>query len=169
MLPCLLFLAVIFQGCSSAHHELVLNPVGPGPQPYVGTGKIGSLIVFSAREPGPEDETLRYRDRYSEYTVLSENGKEVVQRVRNDDGKLFGSPQKVELPTGDYRVIARANGYGPVTVPVRIEPNQTTVVHLEGSVWWPRRSAIFDSDPVRLPSGQIVGWRASAKLPPETR
>jgi len=54
------------------------------------------------------------------------------------------------------------NGYGTVTVPVTIKPNRLTTVHLEGGTWWPSRSPIFESEPVRLPDGQIVGWRAGA-------
>ncbi len=64
-------------------------------------------------------------------------------------------------PAGTYRVLARANGYGLAPVPVAIRPGQVTTLHLEGSVWWPVKSPIFNSNPVRLPGGEIIGWRAA--------
>ncbi len=163
LLACLLLLA----GCSSNRHLLLLDPVGPGPGTWPLPGNNGSLLVFSARTASPESGSERSRDRYSDYRVLSADGKETIETVRNDEGRLFGGPTRVALPAGQYRVLARANGYGLVMVPVVIQPNQTTVLHLEGSFWWPRNSGIFDSHPVRLPSGQIVGWPASPGQAPQ--
>jgi hypothetical protein len=115
--------------------------------------------VFSAREPNPDFNGLPYRDRHTDYKIFTADGKQLFETVRNDDHRLVGSPRKVELPVGTYRVLARANGYGLVTVPVVIQPHQVTAVHLEGSYWWSRASGIFEDDPVRLPSGEIAGWR----------
>ncbi|MCX6923340.1 MAG: hypothetical protein NT154_09055, partial [Verrucomicrobia bacterium] len=61
---------------------------------------------------------------------------------------------------GAYRVAARANGYGEVIVPVVIRDNQVTRVHLEGSPAWPNGWELANSNPVRLPGGEIAGWRA---------
>jgi hypothetical protein len=61
---------------------------------------------------------------------------------------------------GPYRVAARANGYGEVIVPVVIRANQVTTVHLEGSPAWPNGRELTKSDPVRLPDGEMAGWRA---------
>jgi len=69
------------------------------------------------------------------------------------------------LPAGTYRVVARANGYGIVTVPVVIEKNQVTTVHLEGGGSWENEVARSQSDAVRLPDGRIVGWRAPQAAP----
>jgi hypothetical protein len=159
----LLVLAACLSGCASSEHELVLAPVGPPPSsaPAV-TGAPGSLVVFSALEPAPSFNSITYRKQYTDYRVFSADGKNLVQAVHNDTGKLLEGPRTVELPEGNYRVIARANGYGTVTVPVTIKPNRLTMVHLEGGTWWPSRSTIFESEPVRLPDGQIVGWRADA-------
>jgi hypothetical protein len=51
---------------------------------------------------------------------------------RNDNGTSWEGPAEVQLPPGKYRVVARANGYGTVTVPVTVAAKQTTTVHLEG-------------------------------------
>ena len=159
----LLVLAACLSGCASSKHELTLAPVGPPPStaPAV-TGAPGSLIVFSALEPAPSFNSITYRRQYTDYRVFSADGNNLVQAVHNDTGKLLEGPRTVELPVGNYRVIARANGYGTVAVPVTIKATQLTTVHLEGGTWWPAKSAIFQSEPVRLPDGQIVGWRADA-------
>ncbi len=161
---CLFFGLLLIAGCAS-NQRLLLDAVGPTPDAWPLSGNKGSLLVYSARVASPESGTSRYRDRYSDYKVLSADGKSLVDEVRNDEGKLLGGPTRVTLPPGSYRVLARANGYGLVIVPVLIEKNRTTVIHLEGSFWWPRSSGIFESSPVRLPSGEIVGWRAPAVEP----
>jgi len=119
-------------------------------------------MVFSALDPSADFNNSPYRHRYTDYHVYSPDETRLVKAVHNDTGKLVEGPARVQLPAGKYRVIARANGYGTVTVPVVIKANQTTTIHLEGSNWWPRSSLIFEANPVRLPSGQIVGWPALA-------
>ena len=84
----------------------------------------------------------------------------VAAPVDGDNGTRLAGPQKVELPVGAYCVIARANGYGVVTVPVIIQADQVTTVHLEGSPAWQNGSQLSQSNPVRLPDGEIAGWRA---------
>ena len=159
---CLLVGATFLSGCVSSPNGLVLNPVGPAPGGSFGTGTSGMLQVYSALDSAPDFNNSPYRSRYSDYKVYSADGTELVKAVRNDTGKLIEGPPRIDLAVGRYRVIARANGYGEVTVPVVIKPNQTTAIHLEGSHWWPKSSQIFDANPVRLPSGQIVGWPALA-------
>jgi hypothetical protein len=157
-LPAWTALTLWLAGCASSHPELVLRPVGPPPGGTASPGRPGQLQVFSALDTSANFNTTPYRQRYTDYEVYSAEGKERVRDVRNDTGKLLDGAAAVSLPPGNYKVIARANGYGKVTVPVLIQADQTTIVHLEGSHWWPRSSAIFDSNPVRLPNGQIVGW-----------
>jgi hypothetical protein len=36
-----------------------------------------------------------------------------------------------------------------------------TTVRLGGSATWPNNSALLESNPVRLPKGEIGGWRAN--------
>jgi len=149
-------------GCASPKGSLVLDPIGPGPDSGSTNGAQGSLVVFSAFDPTADLNRSPYRRRYTDYQVLSADGNHVVQAVQNNRETLLNSPPAVALPAGSYRVVARANGYGTITAPVVIKSGQTTTIHLEGSVWWPRSSPIFASNPVRLPKGEIAGWRADA-------
>ena len=63
-----------------------------------------------------------------------------------------------------YRVVAQANGYGRVTIPVVIEAHQTTVLHLEGGGSWPSEAEFNQTNAVRLPDGQIIGWKSASNL-----
>lgn len=159
----LVMIPTLFLGCTSTKGPLVLDPIGPAPHAPLADGLKGSLVVYSAFEAAPDLNRSPYRNRYTDYRVLSADGEHLIQVVTNNRETLLNSPPAVELPAGSYRIFARANGYGPIIVPIVIEPTQVTTVHLEGSVWWPRSSQIFASNPVRLPKGEIAGWRADAR------
>jgi hypothetical protein len=148
-------------GCTSPQGPLVVDPIGPPPQSTLASAGKGALVVFSAFDPAPDLNRSPYRRRFTDYRIFSADGEHLIQTVQNDRETLLNTPPAVELAAGSYRVVARANGYGSVTVPVVIKPAQLTTVHLEGSVWWPRSSPIFASNPVRLPKGEIAGWRAN--------
>ncbi len=109
---------------------------------------------FNARDP--------YRKEYSDYGIFTIDGK-LLQKVHNNSEKNFQDPVSVELPPGKYHVIARANGYGYVTVPVTIAALENTIVHLEGGSW-PDESAFNQTNAVRLPDGRIIGRRAATNL-----
>ena len=150
----------LLAGCAGTRHALALGAIGPAPAITSGEGAEGSLQVFSAFDPTPDLQRTPYRRRHTAYRILAGKDHHLVREVANDNGTSAGGPQRVDLPVGEYTVIARANSYGTVTVPVIIRPRQLTTVHLEGGVWWPKGLAIEDSDPVRLPGGEIAGWRA---------
>jgi|WetSurMetagenome_2_1015567.scaffolds.fasta_scaffold699310_1 hypothetical protein len=147
-------------GCASHGPGLVLDAVGPPPVASVCTASTGTLMVYSAFEQGAEFNGRYYRRQYTDYKILSADGKP-LQAVHNDNGTLIEAPKRVQLPVSVYRVAARANGYGEVIVPVVIRPDQVTRVHLEGSPAWPNSQELARSNPVRLPDGEIAGWRAS--------
>jgi hypothetical protein len=152
--------ALLWSSCAYNQHSLVLNPVGPSPQ-VSGNSTTGTLVVFSAYEvtsPGVGD--FEHRHHYSDYKILSEDGKP-VQTVHNDIGTVVKEASRVQLPAGKYRVAANSNGYGTVIVPVVIATNRTTVLHLEGGYSWPSDTAFNQANSVRLPDGEIVGWRAT--------
>jgi hypothetical protein len=48
-----------------------------------------------------------------------------------------------------------------VAVPGIIAAHQTTTVHLEGGGQRSDRAGMNATDSVRLPNGQVVGWKAS--------
>jgi len=151
---------ILLAGCVDSRQRLVLDPVGPPPASVAQHGTTsGTLVVYSAfsvnfdfnaRDP--------YRQEYSDYRIFSQDGK-FLQRVHNDSGLDWSSPAAVSLPAGRYRVTASANGYGAVTVPVQVEANRTTTVHLEGDSSWPDKSLSPGGNAVRLPDGRFVGWR----------
>jgi hypothetical protein len=154
----------LFSGCASHSPSLVLDPVGPAPVPSGVAGSSGTLLVYSAFEQGADFNSQLYRRHYTDYRILSADAKP-LQTVRNDSGTSVGEPKRVQLPVGTYRVVARANGYGQVTVPVVIRADQVTTVHLEGSPSWQNRKQLAGSNPVRLPDGEIAGWPASTDKP----
>jgi hypothetical protein len=148
-------------GCAVSQRGMVLDPVGPAPafSRTQGTTR-GTLKVYSAFQTNADfNKRDPYRREYSNYAVYSPAGK-LLQVVHNDSGLMAGSPARVELPAGRYRVVARANGYGTVTVPVLIESGRVTTIHLEGGSW-PDESAFEKTNAVCLPDGQFAGWRAA--------
>ncbi|MFZ1074676.1 MAG: hypothetical protein WAO21_14720 [Verrucomicrobiia bacterium] len=153
---------VLLAGCATGKGGITLDAVGPVPaQSAVVSSINGTLVVFSAYEVNADFNSRDpYRPEYSDYRILGADGK-LLRRVHNNSGTIPQDPLPVELPAGKYRVIARANGYGYVTIPVIIEAQQSTVLHLEGGGSWLGNSTLAQTNTVRLPDGQVVGWRAS--------
>ena len=87
-----------------------------------------------------------------------------MQRVHNNSGTILQDAVPVALPPGKYNVVARANGYGYVTVPVMILAQQNTILHLEGGGFWPNESAFNHTNAVLLPDGVVIGWKAATNL-----
>ena len=146
--------------CVSQQRGMVLDPIGPPGLQSPGAGSNGTLVVFSAFEAHADFNDLPYLRHYTDYKVTCQNGK-LMQTVHNDSCTLSERPRRVQLPVGAYCVVAQAKGYGVVTVPVIIRAGQVTTVHLEGSPSWQNRSQLGQSNPVRLPDGEIAGWRAN--------
>jgi hypothetical protein len=154
--------ATLWSGCAFGPRGMVLEPVGPSPTPVAENNGEGSLVVYTAYEVnsigiGDYEE----RRHYSDYKILTDDGK-LLRTVHNDVGAIRQATH-VALPAGKYRVLANANGYGTVTVPVVIGSNRLTVVHLEGGASWSDMAADSQASAVRLPDGEIVGWRAPAE------
>ena len=141
---------------------MVLDPVGPAPvQSLAGNSTKGALLVYSAYEVNADFNARDpRRPEYSDYRIYTADGN-LQSRVHNGSGTILQRPQRVELPAGTYRVAAQANGYGLVTVPVVIEAGRDTVLHLEGGASWPAHSGFNRTNAVRLPDGEIVGWKAA--------
>ena len=154
--------ALLASGCAFQRAGLVLDPIGPSHFPAQSGDTNGTLVVFSAHDPQADfNARSPYRREYTDYKICSETGQFLLE-VRNDNGQLLEGPAEVALHPGVYRILAHANGYGLVTVPVVIVANEVTTVHLEGDAYWPDKKALIQSNPVRLPSGEIAGWRAPA-------
>jgi hypothetical protein len=138
-------------GCASNGPGLVLAPVGP-PVSHSTAGSASALVVFSACDQSAHFNDLPYRRVHSDYRILTTDGK-LVQTVHNDNGTAAGGPKEVLLPPGQYQVVARANGYGAVTVPVIIGTNQITTVHLEGGYLLEQSGQAPGKTPARVKAG----------------
>jgi hypothetical protein len=162
---------ILVAGCADYRGGLVLDPVGPAPGAAApADGAVGSLVVYSAYETIPDLSAVNSGStddhrQYFGYKILSPDG-QPFKSVNNNAGTVELHPQQVELPAGRYLVVAQANGYGRVTVPVTIIGRQNTILHLEGGGFWPNEFGFNHTNTVRLPNGEIVGWRANAEQAP---
>jgi hypothetical protein len=170
MKPCytivLLTAATLWSGCAFGPRDMVLERVGPSPASVADNNGEGSLVVYTAYDvSAPSIGDYEHRHHYTNYKILTDDGK-LLQTVHNDVGTSVRQAAQVNLPAGTYRVVANANGYGTVTVPLVIGSNRLTVVHLEGGATWPDMSAGDQASAVHFPDGEIVGWRAPTESTP---
>jgi len=151
---------ILLIGCVTSKSGLVLDPVGPSiAQPPAAHPNTGTLTVYSAFDVNADFNSRDPdREEYSNYRINLPDGK-LLRRVQNDNGSNFGSPAEVSLAPGNYRVVARANGFGTVNIPVTVSRDHVTTVHLEGGHSSGPAYNANQNDPVRLPDGNIVGWR----------
>ena len=157
--------AMLLSGCATSNLGLVLDSVGPAPTTVASNnGTTGTLLVYSAYEVNPDFNSRdTHRREFSDYRILNADG-QLRQWVHNNSGTMLQRPQQVELPPGAYRVESQANGYGLVTVPVTLEAGQETIVHLEGGVRWSGQFDNHQANAVRLPDGEIVGWKSATAM-----
>jgi hypothetical protein len=152
----------LLSGCATGKNGLALDTVGPPPFPPAAASSTlttGTLVVYSAFRRNADFNALDpNRPEYSDYKIFTSDGN-LLQKVHNNSGTVLQDAVAVELPPGKYNVVARANGYGYVTIPVLIVARQKTILHLEGGGSWPDESAFNQTNAVRLPDGQIVGWK----------
>jgi hypothetical protein len=155
----LLVSSLVTVSCSTAKSPLQLEPVGPAQPLAVTPTHQGALVVYSAFEvhgAGPAlPDDIRQHSSYR----ISSAAQVPPQEIENHAGPFGENPEAVLLTPGNYIVSARANGFGLVTVPVTIAEGKTTEVHLEGGKGDTR---IPPSAAVKLPSGQIIGWKAAS-------
>jgi hypothetical protein len=161
-------------GCATAEKVAVLEPVGPSPGQRAEPQSQGALQVFSARKRTPTDPNLEeffanndygkneflLYPAHTDYTITAMDGT-VVRRVHNAAGCYDDHPAVVSLAPGFYKVRAQAEEYGRererVELPVEIKAGQTTAVHLARD--WNVRTRSKNADLVRMPNGDVVGWR----------
>lgn len=73
------------------------------------------------------------------YFIESKNGWP-IRCVENHSNRLDETPQEVQLPAGQYTLVAEADGLGKVKVPVQISNGMLTKVVLqrfrgENDIW----------------------------------
>ena len=151
-----LFSAAFLCSCAGPTQETVQDRVGPASS--TATGRTGYLVVYSALDAGAHFSSLPYRDHYTDYKLLSESGT-LLQVVHNQDGNTGWRPRRVELPAGNYQIVAAANGHRLVRLPVRVVAGQITPVHLEGGAGRRWGAPQEPTEAVRLADGQTIGWR----------
>ena len=86
-------------GCASRQKPLVLDRVGPVVVSTADSGSNGSLIVYSAFDVHAHFNDLPYRRFYSDYQILSDEGR-LLQRVHNQREGLPGAPRQWNLRRG---------------------------------------------------------------------
>jgi hypothetical protein len=148
----------VLAGCVSA--PMALSPVGPNPAGRVSASDEGQLEVFSALQShrdGNEYDPNPAWYQHTDYTVYNMQG-ERVRHVFNSVGHYEQAPGVTSLPPGEYRVVARAQGYLRTSVPVVIEAGRTTRVHLDAQ--WRAPADTPSRELVETPAGYPVGWRA---------
>jgi hypothetical protein len=152
---------VLTSACVQSSQPLTLAAVGPAPLPAPTV--TGSLVVYSAYDTHPSANMVDENDRrYTDYKIYTDaTERQLVKSVDNRADILGDSPATVELPPGRYLVEALWNGHGSVNIPVVIAMDRTTIIHLEGGSPWPANAGFTDANAVRLPNGQIIGWRAN--------
>ena len=157
--------AICLVGCVAPGSQSVSERVGPEPiTTPTAQSSVGTLTVYSAYEVNADFNSRDpYRPEYSDYKICTEDGT-LLQRVHNDSGTALQDPAGVQLPAGKYRVIARANSCGWVTIPILIQPGRETVLHLEGGVQWPGDTQSTKTNAVRLQDSRIIGWKSGADL-----
>lgn len=150
------FMPLILAGCLSTRNTVVLDEVGPPRHEHQNSGN-GTLIVYSAYDSTSNDwESDAYGRWYTNYSIANKDGSD-SRKIKNTTPE--DEPEEVSLLPGQYIVRAEANGYGTVTVPVRVEAGGTTVIHLEGSYSWPGEVP-SGSAAVKLPDGEVIGWKS---------
>jgi len=113
--------------------------------------------VFSATDKAPAlaSDDIAFFDLHSGYDIQDQLGRS-LQFVPNHASNMDEWPDQVTLPAGLYNILAQSTCCGQVSVPVLIEADKTTVVHLDRG-WSPPVSSPA-SRFVYLPDGEAVGW-----------
>jgi hypothetical protein len=156
--------SVLLSGCMTTNNNnLTLETVGPVPsQPQAtstDSSANGTLVVYSAFKRNADfNASDPTHPEHSDYKIFNPDGS-VVLKVHNVTKTVFEDAVPVGLAPGKYVVGARANGYGYLKIPVVIEPEQRTVIHLEGGDPWPEQWLFNATNAVRLPGGEIIGWK----------
>ena len=143
--------------CAASRDSVVIGPVGPQPLIADDLAPKGYLKVYTATDDH-DDGGVHYFSHTS-YTIYSEDGRTVVKKVANAISIHDEDPSLVQLPAGRYVVLAKAENSGMVRIAVIMTSGQLTKVDLQYD-WKHRAPSGNTADWVRLPNGQVVGWRA---------
>ena len=149
-----LIAALLAGGCAVVQPEVLEQPVGPQSIAPEAQTDHGSLVVYSniVREYGDPGYLVR-----TGYRLLTAKG-ELVQKVDDRSSASDERPQPLNLPIGQYTVVAEAANDRPVTLSAVIRAGRTTVIDLNQEVF--PRGTDARGNWVHLSTGQIVGPKA---------
>jgi hypothetical protein len=149
-----LIAALLAGGCAVVQPEVLEQPIGPQPITPEAQTDHGSLVVYSniVREYGDPDYLVR-----TGYCLLTAKG-ELVQKVDNRSSASDERPLPLNLPIGQYTVVAEAANDRRVTLSAVIRAGRTTVIDLNQEVF--PRGTDARGNWVHLSTGQIVGPKA---------
>ena len=139
-------------GCATK--PLTIAPVGPGPAGTPALGGTGFLQVYSDTETHEIGRNTFFYP-HTRYGIYLESGR-CLRFVLNHIDDTDESPTCVPLPAGRYVILAESAAYGRVRVPVVIQGDQTTRVHLDRDARF--LAHVPAQELVHLPDGEIVGW-----------
>ena len=159
-IPTLAGSLMLCAGCATNVHSVVQDVVGPCPPIARSESVAGCLVVYSCWD---FDSPVNYDyEARAPYTVASADGK-LMTSVFNDTGGFDRNPVQLSLPAGEYQVTSFIPRLGDTTVPVQIQPGQTTAVYLDGSANCLKKRMPANSL-VSLPDGYVAGCRSSHEL-----
>jgi hypothetical protein len=142
-------------GCAAVAPRALVDSAAPVASCSRSQGD-GNLVVYSTTYPQTAEQS-EY-PAHTNYTIATTDGR-VLRRVANNAGPFGAFPSSVELPCGDYDVRAQYGSGRFVVVPVAVRAGKITVVELTHEPV--ELGAGLIREPIRLPSGQVVGWRAT--------
>lgn len=160
LMLCWLGVSTFAMSCALTTKPVVLGTVGPDPSSQVLATTNGFLRVYTAVKCYPYDR--QYYFGHTDYGIYDAAGKR-VRSVRNAARFHDLTPALVTLPAAIYNVVAWADGYELVKVPVVIKAGQLTEVNLEADRK-PSIPATVAGDVVRMDNGRIVGWSATGAV-----
>jgi hypothetical protein len=120
---------LLWTGSSLAGSPGNTDVVGPGP---VTSSRVGQLIVYTATHEFEDghDTSAYPHTSYSIYRPDGSRYKYVPNHITRSDSQ----PDTVDLPSGQYYIVAQADFAPRVRVPVKIKAGRTTIVNLEHGI-----------------------------------
>jgi hypothetical protein len=126
-----IILSVVFNCLLWTSSSLARSPgnVGVVGSGLATTSRVGELIVYTATHEF-EDGHDTWAYPHTSYFIYRADGSR-YKYVPNHISRSDSQPDTVDLPSGQYYIVARADFAPRVRVSVQIMPGRTTIVNLE--------------------------------------
>ena len=144
---------LLLTGYASAGPPGSMDVVRPGPAI---ANRMGQLIVYTATDEFRDgDDTWAYP--HSSYFIYRPDGSR-YQYVANHISRSDSQPDTVDLPSGQYYIVAEADFSPRIRVPVKIVPGRTTTVNLEHGIADRVPADADQNSIIRAADGTVIGW-----------